>query len=97
MLPGSTYWHATTSEYGVGALSYGGTIDLTGETPPTSISSDSIQSWVADELTSAADLARRKDGRQPVVLVRGAGRYVTPADGPGAAALLRPEADDLFR
>ena len=52
---------------------------------------------VADELTGAADLARRKDGRQPVVLVRGAGRYVTPADGPGAAALLRPEADDLFR
>jgi coenzyme F420-0:L-glutamate ligase / coenzyme F420-1:gamma-L-glutamate ligase len=52
---------------------------------------------VADELASAADLARAKDGRQPVVLVRGAGRHVTAADGPGAAALRRPEAEDLFR
>ena len=52
---------------------------------------------VADELASAADLVRRKDGRQPVVLVRGAGRHVTADDGPGAAALRRPEAEDLFR
>jgi len=32
-----------------------------------------------------------------VVLVRGAVRYVTDEDGPGAVALIRPEADDLFR
>jgi coenzyme F420-0:L-glutamate ligase / coenzyme F420-1:gamma-L-glutamate ligase len=60
---------------------------------------DLTATWiaVADELASAADLARRKDGRQPVVLVRGADRHVTAADGPGAAALRRPEAEDLFR
>ena len=52
---------------------------------------------VADELAAAADLARTKDGRQPVVLVRGAERHVTHDDGPGAAALLRPEHEDLFR
>jgi coenzyme F420-0:L-glutamate ligase/coenzyme F420-1:gamma-L-glutamate ligase len=52
---------------------------------------------VADELAAAADLARTKDGRQPVVIVHGAGRHVTAEDGPGAAALLRPEAEDLFR
>jgi coenzyme F420-0:L-glutamate ligase/coenzyme F420-1:gamma-L-glutamate ligase len=52
---------------------------------------------VADQLAAAADLARRKDGRQPVVLVRGAERHVTEDDGPGAAALIRPEAEDLFR
>jgi coenzyme F420-0:L-glutamate ligase / coenzyme F420-1:gamma-L-glutamate ligase len=52
---------------------------------------------VADQLAGAADLARRKDGRQPVVLVRGAERHVTEDDGPGAAALIRPEAEDLFR
>jgi coenzyme F420-0:L-glutamate ligase / coenzyme F420-1:gamma-L-glutamate ligase len=52
---------------------------------------------VADELAAAADLARAKDGRQPVVLVRGAERHVIAADGPGAAALRRPEAEDLFR
>jgi coenzyme F420-0:L-glutamate ligase/coenzyme F420-1:gamma-L-glutamate ligase len=51
----------------------------------------------ADELAAAADLVRTKDGGQPVVLVRGAERHVTDADGPGAAALIRPAADDLFR
>ena len=55
--------------------------------------------WIAvsDEMACAADLARAKDGRQPVVLVSGAGRHVTAEDGPGAAALLRPRAEDLFR
>jgi coenzyme F420-0:L-glutamate ligase/coenzyme F420-1:gamma-L-glutamate ligase len=55
--------------------------------------------WIAgaDELAAAADLARAKDAMQPVILVRGAGRYVTDGDGPGALALLRPQAEDLFR
>lgn len=52
---------------------------------------------VADELAAAADLARTKDGRQPVVVVRGAARFVTAQDGPGAAAMIRPEREDLFR
>jgi coenzyme F420-0:L-glutamate ligase/coenzyme F420-1:gamma-L-glutamate ligase len=51
---------------------------------------------VADELAAAADLARSKDAMQPAVLVSGAGRHVTQADGPGAQALLRPAAEDLF-
>jgi len=52
---------------------------------------------VADELAAAADLARSKDGSQPVVLVRGAERHVTADDGPGALAMIRPESEDLFR
>ena len=52
---------------------------------------------VADELASAADLARTKDGHAPAVLIRGADRHVLADDGPGAAALIRPEAEDLFR
>ena len=52
---------------------------------------------VADELAAAADLARTKDGNSPLVLIRGADRHVTADDGPGAAALIRPEAEDLFR
>jgi coenzyme F420-0:L-glutamate ligase/coenzyme F420-1:gamma-L-glutamate ligase len=52
---------------------------------------------VADELAAAADLARSKDGSQPVVLIRGAERHVTADDGPGARALIRPETEDLFR
>ena len=52
---------------------------------------------VADQAAAAADLARRKDSREPVVLVRGLERHVTADDGPGAAALVRPEEKDLFR
>jgi coenzyme F420-0:L-glutamate ligase/coenzyme F420-1:gamma-L-glutamate ligase len=52
---------------------------------------------VADQLAGAADLARSKDSSQPVVLVRGAERHVGADDGPGAAALIRPESEDLFR
>jgi len=52
---------------------------------------------IADAVAAAADLARAKDSRRPLVLVRGLARYVTEADGPGAAALLRPRSQDLFR
>ncbi len=58
---------------------------------------------IADELAAAADLARTKDSFEPVVLVRGAGRHVTAAnedkseDDAGAAAMVRPESEDLFR
>lgn len=51
---------------------------------------------VADQAAAAADLARTKDSREPAVVVRGLGRWVTAADGPGASALLRPLAEDLF-
>jgi coenzyme F420-0:L-glutamate ligase/coenzyme F420-1:gamma-L-glutamate ligase len=50
----------------------------------------------ADAVAAAADLARAKDSGEPVVIVAGLGRYVQSADGPGAAALIRPRAEDLF-
>lgn len=52
---------------------------------------------VADAAAATADLARAKDSREPVVLIDGLERFVTAADGPGAAALLRPLEEDLFR
>lgn len=52
---------------------------------------------VADELAGAADLVRGKDEGVPVVIVRGLARHVGEEDGPGAAALVRERADDLFR
>jgi hypothetical protein len=53
MAASQAYWTATTSEYGVGALSYKGKIDLT-DTPPTTISQADIQTWVASEIQSGA-------------------------------------------
>ena len=52
---------------------------------------------VADEVAAAADLARGKDTGVPACLVRGLGRFVSAEDGPGARAIQRPEAEDLFR
>jgi coenzyme F420-0:L-glutamate ligase/coenzyme F420-1:gamma-L-glutamate ligase len=52
---------------------------------------------VADAAAACADLARAKDSREPVVLIEGLERFVGPADGPGAAELLRPLEEDLFR
>jgi len=52
---------------------------------------------VADAAAAMADLARAKDSREPVVVIDGLQRFVTAADGPGAAELLRPLQEDLFR
>ncbi len=52
---------------------------------------------IADAAAGAADLARAKDSREPVVLIDGLQRFVVDEDGPGAAALLRPLGEDLFR
>nr|MBA2348001.1 coenzyme F420-0:L-glutamate ligase [Solirubrobacterales bacterium] len=51
---------------------------------------------LADGVAAAADLVRPKDGRMPAAVIRGLARHVTVEDGPGAAALLRPPAEDLF-
>jgi coenzyme F420-0:L-glutamate ligase / coenzyme F420-1:gamma-L-glutamate ligase len=52
---------------------------------------------IADEAAAAADLARAgKDAGEPAVVISGLERHVTDDDGPGAAALLRGDDEDLF-
>jgi coenzyme F420-0:L-glutamate ligase / coenzyme F420-1:gamma-L-glutamate ligase len=52
---------------------------------------------VADEIAAAADLVKQKTTQIPVAIVRGLAGLVTEAGGPGAAALIRPAAEDMFR
>jgi coenzyme F420-0:L-glutamate ligase/coenzyme F420-1:gamma-L-glutamate ligase len=52
---------------------------------------------VADEIAAAADLVKQKTAQIPVAIVRGLGELVSDADGPGAAALIRPAEEDMFR
>jgi coenzyme F420-0:L-glutamate ligase/coenzyme F420-1:gamma-L-glutamate ligase len=52
---------------------------------------------VADQVAAAADLVRAKDSGVPAVVVSGLRRHIRAEDGPGAAALRRPPAEDLFR
>lgn len=53
---------------------------------------------VADEVAALAELATGKLSGSPGCLVRGLERFVLPSEGPdpGAAALVRPEATDMF-
>lgn len=52
---------------------------------------------IADQLAGGAELASGKFGARPVVVVRGADpRWMTEDDGPGAGALIRDEAGDMF-
>jgi hypothetical protein len=48
----STYWTSTTHEYGVGALTYEKTIQLTDPPPPSPITQASIETWVGTALQS---------------------------------------------
>jgi coenzyme F420-0:L-glutamate ligase/coenzyme F420-1:gamma-L-glutamate ligase len=52
---------------------------------------------VADAAAAVAELARAKDSREPVVVVDGLARHLIPDDGAGAAELLRPLDEDMFR
>src|SRR5258708_29324139 len=51
----------------------------------------------ADEIAAASDLVKGKTTGVPVAIVRGLAELVTRSDGPGAAALIRPAAEDMFR
>jgi len=53
---------------------------------------------IADSIAAAAVLVMGEGAEGvPAVIVRGAERFVSAADGPGAAAVLRPAKEDLFR
>jgi coenzyme F420-0:L-glutamate ligase/coenzyme F420-1:gamma-L-glutamate ligase len=71
--------------------------DWRGRTDASGIELRATWLAVADAAAGAADLARAKDSREPVVVIDGLERFVTAADGPGAASLLRPLHEDLFR
>jgi coenzyme F420-0:L-glutamate ligase/coenzyme F420-1:gamma-L-glutamate ligase len=69
-----------------------GEVDLFGRTLQATLVA------VADSLAAAAVLVMGEGAEGvPAAIVRGAGRYVADADGPGAVAGLRPLAEDLFR
>jgi coenzyme F420-0:L-glutamate ligase / coenzyme F420-1:gamma-L-glutamate ligase len=52
---------------------------------------------VADEIAAAGELVKGKTSQVPVAVVRGLAELVSHVDGPGAAALIRPAGEDMFR
>jgi len=91
-------WREGQTDIAVGAAGLRVTDDHAGRLDPYGNTLQVTAPAVADELAGAAELAAGKLGRRPFVVVRGRPDLVLVADddGPGAAALLRPEGGDLF-
>lgn len=89
-------WRHGQSDVAIGVAGLAPLEDWRGR--PDAAGREMHATWIAiaDEAAAAADLARDKDSGEPVVIVRGLERFVTTADGPGAAALVRPVDEDLF-
>jgi coenzyme F420-0:L-glutamate ligase / coenzyme F420-1:gamma-L-glutamate ligase len=90
-------WRHGQCDVAIGCAGLDPLDDWRGRTDSTGMELRATWLAVADAIAATADLARAKDSREPVVILEGLERFVTAEDGPGAAALLRPLEEDLFR
>lgn len=91
-------WREGQVDIAVGVAGLEPVTDLAGRTDPHGNQLAVTAPAVADELAGLAEIVTGKLGLRPVSVVRGLGALVLPPgqDGPGAAALLRPRAQDMF-
>jgi len=89
-------WRLGQLDVAIGCAGLDPLHDRRGEHDATGRSLTATIDAVADAAAGAAQLVRHKAGGEAVVVVDGLERYVTPGDGPGAAATVRPIAEDLF-
>jgi len=90
-------WRTGQTDVAIGAAGVRVLDDLRGSTDANGKRLDVTAPAVADEIAAAADLVKGKASGMPVAVVRGMGHLVTTLDEPGARALVRPSADDMFR
>jgi coenzyme F420-0:L-glutamate ligase/coenzyme F420-1:gamma-L-glutamate ligase len=90
-------WRAGQTDAAIGAAGVAPLRDYRGMADTFGIALEVSVAAVADELAGAADLVKGKAAGIPVAVVRGLADLVTGADGPGAQALVRPAAEDMFR
>ena len=83
-------WRMGLVDQAVGVAGLEPLHDLRGRTDAHGNVLDQTVTAVADEIASAADLAKGKLAGRPVAVVRGLADRVTSGHGPGAAALVRP-------
>lgn len=91
-------WRTGQTDLAVGAAGLVPLVDLAGRTDTHGNPLTVTAPAVADEVAAAADLVKGKLAGRPVARVRGLEHLVLPVgqDGPGAAALVRPEDEDMF-
>jgi coenzyme F420-0:L-glutamate ligase/coenzyme F420-1:gamma-L-glutamate ligase len=90
-------WRQGQIEVAIGCAGLPPLIDWRGHPDRDGRAIAASQTAIADELAAAADLVRAKDSGEPAVRVRGLEHYLIDETGPGAAALVRPPQEDLFR
>jgi coenzyme F420-0:L-glutamate ligase/coenzyme F420-1:gamma-L-glutamate ligase len=90
-------WRAGQTDTAIGAAGVLPARDHRGETDAWGNVLDVTVAAVADEVAAAGDLVKSKALQIPVAVVRGLPALVTEADGPGARALVRSSAEDMFR
>jgi len=90
-------WRAGQTDTAIGAAGIVPVRDHRGQTDTFGNVLEVTIAAVADEIAAAADLVKQKTTGVPVALVRGLPDLVTDNAGPGAAALIRPAEDDMFR
>jgi coenzyme F420-0:L-glutamate ligase/coenzyme F420-1:gamma-L-glutamate ligase len=90
-------WRLGQSEVAIGCAGLAPLDDWRGRTDAGGRPLTATLIAIADEAAGAADLVRDKASRVPAAIVRGLQRWIGDDDGPGAAALRRPAAEDLFR
>ncbi len=90
-------WRTGQTDTAIGAAGVIPVRDHRGEADTFGQPLEVTMAAVADEIAAAADLVKGKTSQVPVAIVRGLAELVTGPDGPGAAALIRPAAEDMFR
>jgi len=91
-------WRTGQTDIAVGAAGVVPQLDLAGRVDTHGNALSVTAPAVADEVAAAGDLVKGKLAGRPLALVRGLGHLVLPPGqhGPGAAALVRPEDQDMF-
>jgi coenzyme F420-0:L-glutamate ligase / coenzyme F420-1:gamma-L-glutamate ligase len=90
-------WRAGQTDTAIGAAGIMPLRDHRGQTDTFGNLLEVTVAAVADEIAAAADLIKEKTTGVPVAIVRGLAGLVTDAAGPGAAAIIRPADEDMFR
>jgi coenzyme F420-0:L-glutamate ligase / coenzyme F420-1:gamma-L-glutamate ligase len=90
-------WRVGQTDTAIGAAGLMPVRDYRGQADTFGTPLEVTLAAVADEIAAAADLVKGKTTGIPVAIVRGLADLVTESDGPGAQALIRPAAEDMFR
>ena len=90
-------WRQGQTDVAIGAAGVRVLDDLRGSVDAGGRRLDVTMAASADEIAGAADLVKGKASGMPVAVVRGMSHLVAALDEPGARALVRPAAEDMFR